>query len=95
MPATIEEQREIVTILDALDRKIDLHRKKLRLLDELFKAVLRKLLAKHMRVEELDLSVVAAHTANTLHISEAGTDEFTLGTGSDTSGGESERGVER
>lgn len=53
---TIDEQRETVTILEAIDRKIDLHRRKRAVLDELFKALLHKLMTGEIRVSELDLS---------------------------------------
>ena len=46
----VEEQREIVTILDAIDRKIDLHRRKRAVLDDLFKALLHKLMTREIRV---------------------------------------------
>ena len=49
-----DEQREIVTILDAVDRKIDLHRRKCAVLEELFKALLHKLMIGEIRVGELD-----------------------------------------
>jgi len=52
------EQREIVAILDTIDRKIDLHRKKRAVLEELFKALLHKLMTGEIRVDELDLSVL-------------------------------------
>ena len=42
--AILDEQREIVAILDAIDRKIDLHRRKRAVLEELFKALLHKLM---------------------------------------------------
>ncbi|MBM4492896.1 hypothetical protein GS436_05065 [Rhodococcus hoagii] len=42
MPSTVDEQHEIVDILDALDRKIDLHRRKRAVLDRLFKSLLHK-----------------------------------------------------
>ncbi len=48
-------QREIVAILDAIDCKIDLHRRKRAVLEELFKAVLHKLMTGEIRVGELDL----------------------------------------
>ena len=54
----IDEQGEIVTILDAIDRKIDLHRRKRAVLDELFKVLLHKLMAGEVRVGELDLLVL-------------------------------------
>ncbi|MDA8120171.1 MAG: restriction endonuclease subunit S, partial [Gammaproteobacteria bacterium] len=41
---TLNEQRDIVAILDAIDRKIDLHRKKRVTLEELFKTLLHKLM---------------------------------------------------
>ena len=50
-----DEQREIVAILDAIDRKIDLHRRKRAVLEELFKALLHKLMTGEVRVEELGL----------------------------------------
>jgi type I restriction enzyme, S subunit len=53
-----EEQREIVAILDAIDRKIELHRKKRAVLDELFKALLHKLMTGEIRVADLDLSAL-------------------------------------
>jgi type I restriction enzyme, S subunit len=59
LPPTLEEQREIVGILDAIDRKIDLHRKKRTVLDELFKALLHKLMTGEIRVGDLDLSTLA------------------------------------
>ena len=51
----IEEQREIVAILDAIDRKIDLHRRKRAVLDDLFKALLHKLITGEIRVADLNL----------------------------------------
>jgi type I restriction enzyme S subunit len=57
----IDEQREIVAILGAIDRKIELHRKKRAVLDELFKALLHKLMTGEIRVADLDLSALAAH----------------------------------
>jgi type I restriction enzyme S subunit len=54
------EQREIVAILDAIDRKIDLHKKKRAVLDELFKALLHKLMTGEIRVADLDLSALTS-----------------------------------
>ena len=56
LPETIAEQREIVAILDAIDKKIDLHQKKRAVLDDLFKALLHKLMTGEIRVGDLDLS---------------------------------------
>lgn len=59
LPASIDEQREIVAILDALDRKIDLHRQKRTVLEELFKSLLHKLMTGEIRIDELDLSALS------------------------------------
>ena len=60
-----DEQRGIVAILDAIDRKIDLHRRKRAVLDDLFKALLHKLMTGEIRVGELDLSAVHLNAAST------------------------------
>ncbi|MCX7025993.1 MAG: restriction endonuclease subunit S [Spirochaetes bacterium] len=52
------EQREIVEILDAIDRKIELHKKKKALLEELFKSLLHKLMTGEIRVADLELSAI-------------------------------------
>ena len=39
LPPTLSEQREIVAVLDAIDHRIDLHRRKRAVLEELFKAM--------------------------------------------------------
>ena len=56
--ADLDEQGEIVAILDAIDRKIDLHRRKRAVLDDLFKALLHKLMTGEIRVDELDLTKI-------------------------------------
>ena len=53
---TLGEQREIVAILDAIDRKIDLHRRKRAVLNDLFKALLHKLMTGKIRVGKHDLN---------------------------------------
>ena len=53
---TLDEQREIVAILDTIDRKIDLHRRKRAVLDDLFKALLHKLVTGEIRTRTLNLS---------------------------------------
>ena len=58
LPRTLGEQLEIVAILDAIDRKIDLHRRKRAVLEELFKALLHKLMTGEIRVADLDLSAL-------------------------------------
>lgn len=57
-PSDVEEQRDIAAILDAIDRKIDLHRKKRAVLEELFKALLHKLMTGEIQVGDLDLSAL-------------------------------------
>lgn len=59
-PTNGDEQEEIVAVLDAIDRKIDLHRRKRAVLDELFKALLHKLMTGEIRVADLDLSALTA-----------------------------------
>jgi type I restriction enzyme S subunit len=59
-PTDPVEADEIVAILDAIDRKIDLHRRKRAVLDELFKALLHKLMTGAIRVADLDLSALDA-----------------------------------
>ena len=55
-----DEQGEIITILDAIDRKIDLHRCKRAVLEELFKSLLHKLMTGEIRVADLDFSGLAS-----------------------------------
>ena len=51
---TPEEQREIVAALEAIDRKINLHRHKRALLDSLFEALLHKLMTGEIPVGDLN-----------------------------------------
>jgi len=60
VPPSREEQGEIVAILDAIDRKIDLHRRKKAVLEELFKSLLHKLMTGEISVADLDLSALPA-----------------------------------
>ena len=55
----LDEQHEVVAILDAIDHKIDLHRRKRAVLEELFKALLHKLMTGEVRVGELDLPILS------------------------------------
>lgn len=50
-----EEQTEIATILETIDCKIALHRKKRAVLQELFQSLLHKLMTGEIRVADLDL----------------------------------------
>ena len=52
----LDEQREIVAILDAIDRKIDMHRRKRAVLDDLFKVLLHKMMTGEIRAADLDLA---------------------------------------
>lgn len=53
-----DEQREIVTILDAIDRKSDLHYRKRQVLENLFKSLLHQLMTNDISVSDLDLFVL-------------------------------------
>jgi type I restriction enzyme S subunit len=59
----MEEQREIAAVLEAIDRRTDLHWRKRRVLDELFRALLHKLMLGEIQVADLDLSTVGAGEA--------------------------------
>ena len=61
LPA-IDEQQNIVAILEAIDRKIDLHRKKRAVLDDLFKVLLHKLMTGKIWIADLDLSAFIHRT---------------------------------
>lgn len=63
LPPTVDEQREIVAVLDAIDRKIDLHHRKRAVLDELFRALLHKLMTGEIRVSDLDLTALSSDPA--------------------------------
>jgi type I restriction enzyme, S subunit len=62
-PADPTEADNISALLDAIDRKIDLHRKKRAVLDELFKAMLQKLMTGEIPAAALDLSALDHPTA--------------------------------
>ena len=59
-----DEQREIAAILEAIDRKIDLHRRKRAVLEDLFKALLHKVMTGEIRVADLDLLVLTDEKEN-------------------------------
>ncbi|MEK8052140.1 restriction endonuclease subunit S [Ideonella sp. DXS22W] len=54
----LDEQNEIAEILDAIDAKIALHQQKRAVLQELFKALLHKLMTGEIDVNDLDLSAL-------------------------------------
>ena len=56
LPPTLTEQREIVVISDVIDRKIDLHRRKRAVLEELFQTLLYETMSGEISVYKLDLS---------------------------------------
>ena len=56
IPEDKDSQREIVFILDAIDRKINLHRRKRAVLGDLFKVLLHKLMTGEVSIGELDFS---------------------------------------
>jgi type I restriction enzyme S subunit len=55
---SLDEQRNIVEILDAIDRKIDLHKRKRVILEEFFKTLLHKLMTGEIRAADLNLSAL-------------------------------------
>lgn len=56
----LKEQREIVAILDAIDRKIEVHRRKRALLEQLFRTLLHDLMTGRIRADDLELQAAAA-----------------------------------
>ncbi len=72
---SLEEQREIVAILDAIDQKIDLHRRKRAVFDELFKALLHNLMTGEIRVSDLNLSAITGMTSEALGDTEQNMDK--------------------
>ena len=65
LPPTLVEQREIVAVLDAIECKIDLHRRKRAVLDDLFRALLYNLMTGQIRVGDFHLTS-AEDNQNTL-----------------------------
>ena len=63
-PQDAFEAEEIVAVLDAIDRKIDLHRRKRAVLEDLFKALLHKLMTGEIRVADLVLSALRETTSS-------------------------------
>lgn len=58
-----DEQIKIASILDAIDRKIELHREKRAVLHELFQSLLHKLMTGEIRAADLDLSALPTGTS--------------------------------
>ncbi|MEV4689055.1 restriction endonuclease subunit S [Microbacterium sp. LWH3-1.2] len=65
VPSTTDEQQEIVDVLDALDRKIDLHRRKRDVIGQLFKSLLHKLMTGEVSVDDLDVSALSTLEGST------------------------------
>ena len=59
LPATLDDQREIVAILDALDRKIGLHRQKRAVLEKLFQSLLHRLMTGDICVADSDMTALS------------------------------------
>lgn len=57
-------QREIVSVLDVINRKIDLHRQRRGALESLFKTLLHKMMTGELRVADLDLSALEPKQAD-------------------------------
>lgn len=55
VPPTLEEQREVVAVLDAIDRTIDLHRQKQAVLEKLFRSLVHKIMTGEILVADLDV----------------------------------------
>lgn len=62
-PRCRDEQQEITAVLDAIDQKNDVHRRKAELLDELFKALLRRLVGGSLSAAAFDETSLGASTA--------------------------------
>jgi type I restriction enzyme S subunit len=56
VPPSLDEQHEIVSILEAIDRKITLHERKRATLQELFDTLLHDLMTGRLRVDDLDMT---------------------------------------
>lgn len=62
-PSDPAEVQEITDVIDAIDAKIDLHNRKRKLLEELFRALLHKLMTGEVRVSDLNLAGLEAEAA--------------------------------
>jgi type I restriction enzyme S subunit len=60
---SLDEQEKIVTIFDSVDRKVDLHRRKLEVLEDLSKTLLNKVITGELTISDLDLSTLEAKPA--------------------------------
>lgn len=62
--ADIDEVNEIVAVVDAIETKVMLHRRKRLVLDQLFKSMLHKLMTGEMSVDDLDLTATSSPEGN-------------------------------
>lgn len=60
---SLEEQREVVAVLDAIDSKIDLQKHKRQMLDAVFRSLLTKLMTGDVRLDPTDLSDLSSATS--------------------------------
>jgi type I restriction enzyme S subunit len=58
-PSSLDEQHEIVEILDSINLKIDLHKRKRAVFKDLFNLLLHELMKGEIRVADLDLSMLS------------------------------------
>jgi type I restriction enzyme, S subunit len=64
IPPTLAEQEEIAATLEAIDAKVELHKRKQAVLEELFRGLLHKLMTGEIRVGDLDLAALDATGKN-------------------------------
>ena len=62
----LSEQKEIVLILDTIDQKINLHRRKSVIFSDLFKILLHKIMTGNIRVDNLDCSAPTVENSQLL-----------------------------
>jgi restriction endonuclease S subunit len=62
--ADLVEQGDIVAVLDAIDKNIDMHKRKRAVLEDLFTSLLHKLMTGEIRVADLNLSALEQQTAS-------------------------------
>lgn len=63
LPTTLDEQQEIAGVLDAIDLKIDAHRKKRSALEQVFKRTLNQLLNGTIRICDVDKRALTSQVA--------------------------------
>jgi type I restriction enzyme, S subunit len=64
VPRSTDEQQQIIDVLDALDSKIILHRRKQAVLDQLFKSLLHKFMTGEVSSADLDLTALPTIEGN-------------------------------